>query len=1144
MTDPRLAVLGLSINDQLFDQTIRHAVLANRVTSGDVAKIMRLLNGKHFPKLLGRIQRHLSKVGGAGPAQVFQSRKAHKYLVEAINKSVKDMMGELRKEITPMMQSTAANEAAWSHRTMRRTLKGTPSKVRKVPKGVVKRGLTKKAMRGLPYNKWYDKLGRDTQTRLIQTINQGLAEGKGIDKIVRAIRGTRASGYTDGVLQATRREVTTLVRTAATHVKIQAKEAFAAANQDVIKGVRFVAVLDAFTTIICGGLDGKVFNVGEGERPPMHHQCRSDIVYVTKSWKEQGFSSKVLKKFPRARLDQLNGKVTSVQSYNTWLKRQPAAVQNEVLGVAKGKAFRRGEIKHMRDLVTPMNRPLTVGQMQAKTDLVDVILSAPPEQVGLIQRLTKKNIATMDIEQRQAHVKTLLGWMKESDDPAFKKTVRDRLRRLGHKGGGKGIIKPPVKPPPIKPPPPPEPVPGIAPPVEGGIGKQVREDLLAWKKSRGKYKGPSPTKTADELWQLEMKLLKAHPDGKRYYAMEWGDEKRLLRDKIEAVVHRDPRYLELNARLNNDRAEYRLWQEANATGVKDARKKILDLVGIPKDEGIELDFVSLSFKRLPPAMQKKANAAKDWLERIIPGRDASGVARRTRVSAHKLGPKDRAFCRAGREVHLAPSDGINTWVHEISHAVEDQNGWGRAAREAFEQRTRGESLQRLKDIYKHSNYGADEVCKPDKFYSAYMGKVYGHRGPKEMVSMALEGLYKDPLALAKKDPETFDWIINLVRGQGAQTTAKVTRAVTARAAKEAAEEFATYAAKAKTLSKAEKVKEVAKLLKQAKKADAATKKAIRAKLRKLGHKGGLAAPAKKVVEKVTPKPKVKLKPTAKLRKDEIDIGELPIEFPSMKLRELERFRDDLQYTVSQGGSYFKKGIRAMVNRGYTGPLTKEGAERAYLKIDRFVRARKAAAKGVSIKPVKWTPVKKGKLHYDEWYDSLTAPEKSAIRKYISGQYKNIQKYLATGQGGNAKIKSAIEHIRKAAGKYAGSKQGVDIFRGVSMPKDMLAQFKVGRKLELRALNSFSRDKAVAARFSAANEVGHTEVVFRIQGAKRGMDLGELAPPSYRHEQEVLVLGGHKYRVVRVTKTQVYLPGTKLEWVPEKRKVTMIVLKEV
>lgn len=103
-------------------------------------------------------------------------------------------------------------------------------------------------------------------------------------------------------------------------------------------------------------------------------------------------------------------------------------------------------------------------------------------------------------------------------------------------------------------------------------------------------------------------------------------------------------------------------------------------------------------------------------------------------------------------------------VHELGHWWEDQNYEAhKAVLEFLDRRTAGESPQWL-----GPGYGRQEVARPDNFIRAYMGKDYvdrqGNRYATEVVSMGLEYFHSDPHTLATQDPDYFDFIYNLVRG--------------------------------------------------------------------------------------------------------------------------------------------------------------------------------------------------------------------------------------------------------------------------------------------------------------------------------------------------------------------------------------------
>jgi SPP1 gp7 family putative phage head morphogenesis protein len=132
----------------------------------------------------------------------------------------------------------------------------------------------------------------------------------------------------------TANQVKALVRTATAHASSVARDEFLQENAGLMEGEKFVAVLDAGTTLQCGNLDQTVGEVGELPRPPLHWGCRSTIVpYVN--------IDKLLPGIELRRAAQ-GGTVARGTTYEQWLRSQSKAVQDEALGKGKAELFRGG----------------------------------------------------------------------------------------------------------------------------------------------------------------------------------------------------------------------------------------------------------------------------------------------------------------------------------------------------------------------------------------------------------------------------------------------------------------------------------------------------------------------------------------------------------------------------------------------------------------------------------------------------------------------------------------------------------------------------------------------------------------------------------------------------------------------------------
>jgi SPP1 gp7 family putative phage head morphogenesis protein len=161
----------------------------------------------------------------------------------------------------------------------------------------------------------------DTEiNRVLTAIRQGSAQGKTNAQLIDEIRGTEAMGYRDGLLAITARNAEAVVNTLVQHIVSKAKESVYAANSNTISGVMMVAVLDSRTTAFCRSIDGQIYPINEGIRPPFHVKCRTTTMPILK-----GAST-----------------VNTRPTYYDWLSTQDAAFQDDVLGQARGKLFRDG----------------------------------------------------------------------------------------------------------------------------------------------------------------------------------------------------------------------------------------------------------------------------------------------------------------------------------------------------------------------------------------------------------------------------------------------------------------------------------------------------------------------------------------------------------------------------------------------------------------------------------------------------------------------------------------------------------------------------------------------------------------------------------------------------------------------------------
>lgn len=205
-------------------------------------------------------------------------------------------------------------------------------------------------------------------------MEEGLILGEGYGGLVKRIE----EGFV-----ASRREAVTLARTYVQNVNTSAQEAVYASNKDIVKGVKWCAVLEPGysksghgTCLRCAALDGQQFTLDDHPPVPLHPNCRCLLLPVTKSWQELGIPLPELEDAvrpytmrPPENID-AGGRRTILETgfhrgdYAAWFEKQSAGFQKNVLGPRRYELWARGDLS-FKDLVDRDGNMLTLKQLQA-----------------------------------------------------------------------------------------------------------------------------------------------------------------------------------------------------------------------------------------------------------------------------------------------------------------------------------------------------------------------------------------------------------------------------------------------------------------------------------------------------------------------------------------------------------------------------------------------------------------------------------------------------------------------------------------------------------------------------------------------------------------------------------------------------------
>lgn len=312
-------------NEDILDRYVRHMHWLERYKSGEVRRIVGLLNAADRD-LVERILLRLDRIGRGDRLSKAETERLDALLAE-IRNTKRELSYALYEEARAELTDFASQEA-----DLKAGMIETAAAVELTRPSFsqLKAVVTARPFQGRILREWYEGLGEGQGQRISDAIRIGITEGQTTDQIIRRIRGTRALRYTDGILEIGRRETAAVVRTAIAHVSNKAAEELYFANDDVIQGVQWISTLDSRTTTICASRDGKVYKVGQGPRPPAHWNCRSVCIpYLGVS---DGNRASQFGPVPRS------------DTYETWLRKQPADFQNEVLGKGKAELFRKEKL--------------------------------------------------------------------------------------------------------------------------------------------------------------------------------------------------------------------------------------------------------------------------------------------------------------------------------------------------------------------------------------------------------------------------------------------------------------------------------------------------------------------------------------------------------------------------------------------------------------------------------------------------------------------------------------------------------------------------------------------------------------------------------------------------------------------------------
>lgn len=346
----------------LLDIAIRHAAHLEGLKANEVAK---------FDAFLRAMDKDIREKLGSVDITDFTRARLERQ-IKAVSAALRGQHDKYGKVWAQSIDDLAEYEAGFEGRSLERVVTGVefalPSTkqlmaaVWNTPLGDISAADGGKMLQG-----FLDGHTAKQIQRVEGAIRLGYAEGQTTAQVVRRIRGTKAANFSDGILAEAKRDIEMVTRTALQHAAGQARQAVWKENSDVIARVRIVAALDERTSSICRSLDGQEYPIDKGPRPPFHPRCRTatSAVLAPKYAKLSEGRTRVAKDPETGKIELVSAK----SSYYDWLTKQPATVQDSIVGQTRGKLLRNGGISADRFAELQMGKNFKINTLAQMREL-------------------------------------------------------------------------------------------------------------------------------------------------------------------------------------------------------------------------------------------------------------------------------------------------------------------------------------------------------------------------------------------------------------------------------------------------------------------------------------------------------------------------------------------------------------------------------------------------------------------------------------------------------------------------------------------------------------------------------------------------------------------------------------------------------
>ena len=333
----------MALSDEIQDAITRHQVYLLRYSAG---------REKEAARYIDAITQRITDELLSDELTEMDIQRLNRFMDEIVEFQ-QDLMGQLEEKILDDVDDLANQETDWASGMFSNFLGelDTPSRIS--TQLAVFAGILPVA--GLTIRSLVSRFRQKKIAQTVQSIRDGITLRENNQQII---------GRMQTINPLHKKQAGVLIKTITNYTSVQARDVAMRLNPEFFDGYEWVSVLDSRTSLICASRDGTVYPFTDdpalSPKPPAHFSCRSTI---TPKLKPQ-FEARSTKQ-PRRTAQGSKGsaKVNAKTTYESWLTRQPAQFQDDVLGKTRGALFRRGKLP-ISKFVDESGETLTLNELR------------------------------------------------------------------------------------------------------------------------------------------------------------------------------------------------------------------------------------------------------------------------------------------------------------------------------------------------------------------------------------------------------------------------------------------------------------------------------------------------------------------------------------------------------------------------------------------------------------------------------------------------------------------------------------------------------------------------------------------------------------------------------------------------------------